>query len=385
MRGLKGGPGRQPRPSHRRPFGQPHSLSGPDHPAPDIPTPSGTLSAPTQSPEALPQLWRHQPAPVRAQGLGAALPHLGLLFYSLWKSPRWGPEHLQPLARMAFGASSPMPRLVFIGRLSVRLLSLFLLWGEHQSKSRARIQTLGWRWPDGVAPRRPSAAPHCIRVPEEPGAEEPTSPEESSGLSLLHQESKRRAMLAAVLEQERRALADVLCPKQEQVGVPAAAPPGGEAWTGSRRMACPTPPPPPATLLTQVGAHPLPTPLPPQGPHLGRNHVEQLLRCLGAHIHTPNRRRLAQELRALQGQLRAQGLGPALLHGPLFAFPDAVRELSYGSGSPIRGSELPVPGNVQGLDIARLPVFPVKIQPSEKGHLPNPSLPAPPSAPSPPT
>lgn len=57
--------------------------------------------------------------------------------------------------------------------------------------------------------------------------------------------------------------------------------------------------------------------------------MEQLLRCLGAHIYTPNRRQLAQELRALQGQLQAQGLRPALLHGPLFAFPDAVRELSY--------------------------------------------------------
>lgn len=56
--------------------------------------------------------------------------------------------------------------------------------------------------------------------------------------------------------------------------------------------------------------------------------MEQLLHCLGAHIHTPNRRQLAQELRALQGQLRAQGLEPALLHGPLFAFPDAVSEFS---------------------------------------------------------
>ncbi|KAM8959131.1 LOW QUALITY PROTEIN: mitogen-activated protein kinase kinase kinase 6 [Lycaon pictus] len=118
-----------------------------------------------------------------------------------------------------------------------------------------------------------------LRVPEEPGAEEPTSPEESSGLSLLHQESKRRAMLAAVLEQELPTLADSLCLKQEQ------------------------------------------------GPGPGRNHVEQLLRCLGAHIHTPNRRQLAQELRALQAQLRAQGLGPALLHGPLFAFPDAVKQI----------------------------------------------------------
>ncbi|XP_025781684.1 mitogen-activated protein kinase kinase kinase 6 [Puma concolor] len=118
-----------------------------------------------------------------------------------------------------------------------------------------------------------------LRVPEEPGAEEPTSPEESSGLSLLHQESKRRAMLASVLEQELPTLAENLRLKQEQ------------------------------------------------GPRLGRNHVEQLLRCLAAHIHTPNRRQLAQELRALQGQLRAQGLGPALLHGPLFAFPDAVKQI----------------------------------------------------------
>ncbi|XP_039087508.1 mitogen-activated protein kinase kinase kinase 6 isoform X2 [Hyaena hyaena] len=118
-----------------------------------------------------------------------------------------------------------------------------------------------------------------LRVPEEPGAEEPTSPEESSGLSLLHQESKRRAMLAAVLEQELPTLVENLRPKQEQ------------------------------------------------GPHLGSNHVEQLLRCLGAHIHTPNRRQLAQELRALQRQLRAEGLGPVLLHGPLFAFPDAVKQI----------------------------------------------------------
>ena len=49
------------------------------------------------------------------------------------------------------------------------------------------------------------------RVPEEPA-----SPEESSGLSLLHQESKRRAMLAAVLEQELPALAENLHQEQEQ-------------------------------------------------------------------------------------------------------------------------------------------------------------------------
>ncbi|XP_028340532.1 mitogen-activated protein kinase kinase kinase 6 isoform X1 [Physeter macrocephalus] len=118
-----------------------------------------------------------------------------------------------------------------------------------------------------------------LRVPEETGAEEPASPEESSGLSLLHQESKRRAMLATVLEQELQTLAESLRLQQEQ------------------------------------------------GSHLGRNHVEQLLRCLRAHIHTPNRRQLAQELRELQGHLRAQGLGPEILQGPLFAFPDAVKQI----------------------------------------------------------
>ncbi|KAM5248074.1 mitogen-activated protein kinase kinase kinase 6 isoform 1-T1 [Ctenodactylus gundi] len=118
-----------------------------------------------------------------------------------------------------------------------------------------------------------------LRVPEEPGVEEPASPEESSGLSLLHQESKRRAMLAEVLEQELPTLAENLRLELEQ---------------GSR---------------------------------LSRKHVEQLLRCLGAHIHTPNRRQLAQELRALQEQLRAQGLGPTILNGPLFAFPDSVKQI----------------------------------------------------------
>ncbi|KAF7467386.1 mitogen-activated protein kinase kinase kinase 6 isoform X1 [Marmota monax] len=118
-----------------------------------------------------------------------------------------------------------------------------------------------------------------LRVPEEPGVEEPTSPEESSGLSLLHQESKRRAMLAEVVEQELPTLAENLCLEQEQ---------------GSR---------------------------------LSRNHVEHLLRCLGAHIHTPNRRQLAQELRTLQALLRAQGLGSTLLNAPLFAFPDAVKQI----------------------------------------------------------
>lgn len=120
-----------------------------------------------------------------------------------------------------------------------------------------------------------------LRVPEEPGAgaEDPASPEESSGLSLLRQESKRRAMLAEVLKQELPALAENLWLEQEQE------------------------------------------------PRLGRNLVEQLLYCLGAHIHTPNRRQLTQELRALQGQLRAQGLEPELLHEPLFAFPDAVKQI----------------------------------------------------------
>ncbi|XP_071073715.1 mitogen-activated protein kinase kinase kinase 6 isoform X4 [Dasypus novemcinctus] len=121
-----------------------------------------------------------------------------------------------------------------------------------------------------------------LSVPESPGVEEPAFPEESSGLSLLHQESKRRAMLAGVLEQELPALSENLREAQEQG---------------------------------------------PPEPRLGRDHVEQLLHSLRAHIHTPNRRQLAQELRALQGQLRAQGLAPALLHGPLFAFPDAVKQI----------------------------------------------------------
>ncbi|XP_059945220.1 mitogen-activated protein kinase kinase kinase 6 isoform X2 [Mesoplodon densirostris] len=141
--------------------------------------------------------------------------------------------------------------------------------------------------PQAPSQHPPSTPKRCLsygdtsqlRVPEEPGAEEPASPEESSGLSLLHQESKRGAMLATVLEQELQALAESLRLKQEQ------------------------------------------------GSHLGKNHVEQLLRCLRAHIHTPNRRQLAQELRELQGQLRAQGLGPEILQGPLFAFPDAVKQI----------------------------------------------------------
>ncbi|XP_053431570.1 mitogen-activated protein kinase kinase kinase 6 [Nycticebus coucang] len=124
-----------------------------------------------------------------------------------------------------------------------------------------------------------------LRVPEEPGAEEPASPEESSWLSLLHLESKRRAMLAAVLEQELPTLAENLLLVQEQEQEQE------------------------------------------QGSCLGRNHVEQLLRCLRAHIHSPNRRQLVQELRALQGQLQAKGLGPTVLHGPLFAFPDAVKQI----------------------------------------------------------
>lgn len=108
--------------------------------------------------------------------------------------------------------------------------------------------------------------------------------------------------------------------------------------------------------------------------------MEQLLHCLGVHIHTPNRKQLAKELRALQGQLRAQGLGPALLHEVLFAFPDAVRELSHCWGFQRRSNKLLVLvlGNVQRFDIERLHVSSVKIELSEKGHLPGPSFPAPP-------
>ncbi|XP_011935341.1 PREDICTED: mitogen-activated protein kinase kinase kinase 6 isoform X2 [Cercocebus atys] len=157
------------------------------------------------------------------------------------------------------------------------------------SSADSTTQSQTFPRPQAPSQHPPSPPKRCLsyggtsqlRVPEEPAAEEPASPEESSGLSLLHQESKRRAMLAAVLEQELPALAENLHQEQEQE----------------------------------------------QGSRLGRNYVEELLRCLGAHIHTPNRRQLAQELRALQGRLRAQGLGPALLHGPLFAFPDAVKQI----------------------------------------------------------
>lgn len=113
--------------------------------------------------------------------------------------------------------------------------------------------------------------------------------------------------------------------------------------------------------------------------------MEQLLHCLRAHIHTPNRKQLAKELRTLQGQLRAQGLEPALLHVLLFAFPDAVRELSHCWGFQRRGNELLVLvlGNVQRLDIERLHVFSVKRELSGKGHLSSPSFPAPPLIPKP--
>uniref|UniRef100_A0A8D1XQ42 mitogen-activated protein kinase kinase kinase n=1 Tax=Sus scrofa TaxID=9823 RepID=A0A8D1XQ42_PIG len=155
------------------------------------------------------------------------------------------------------------------------------------SADSATSQSQTFPRPQAPSQHPPSPPKRCLsygdtsqlRVPEEPGAEEPASPEESSGLSLLHQESKRRAMLATVLEQELPVLAENLCLEQEQ------------------------------------------------GPRLERNHVEELLRCLRAHIHTPNRRQLAQELRALQGQLCSQGLGPELLQGPLFAFPDAVKQI----------------------------------------------------------
>lgn len=106
--------------------------------------------------------------------------------------------------------------LYFLCHLSARVLSL--------TPGRLASKEPGFRpwggggrapWPPALQPQLPG----CTRVPEEPGAEEPTSPEESSGLSLLHQESKRRAMLAAVLEQELPSLAESLGLKQEQVGV----------------------------------------------------------------------------------------------------------------------------------------------------------------------
>lgn len=141
-------------------------------------------------------------------------------------------------------------------------------------------------------------------------------------MSLMHQESKRRAMLAAVLEQELPTLAEQLCLERDQVGGPPQRPlVVAYGQKSSRRPPSISLSRCPASLSAQMGIIPLSF----QDPRLGRNHVEELLRCLGAHIHTPNRRQLAQELQALQGQLRAQGIGPALLHAPLFAFPEVVR------------------------------------------------------------
>lgn len=68
-----------------------------------------------------------------------------------------------------------------------------------------------------VLPHPPWPLFTAPRVPEEPGADEPRVPEESSGLSLLHQESRRRATLATVLEQELPALVELRL-EQEQVG-----------------------------------------------------------------------------------------------------------------------------------------------------------------------
>lgn len=158
--------------------------------------------------------------------------------------------------------------------------------GPSSPSADSATQSQTFPRPQAPSQHPPSPPKRCLsygdtsqlRVPEEPAAEEPASPEESSGLSLLHQESKRRAMLAAVLEQEVPTLAE--------------------------------------NLLEQE-----------QDSRLSKIHVELLLRCLGAQIHTPNRRQLAQELRTLQAQLRAQSLGPALLKGPLFAFPDAVKQI----------------------------------------------------------
>ncbi|XP_006155382.1 mitogen-activated protein kinase kinase kinase 6, partial [Tupaia chinensis] len=151
------------------------------------------------------------------------------------------------------------------------------------STPSADLTTQSQTFPCPQAPSQhpPSSPKRCLsyegtsqlRAPEEP-----LSPEDSSGPSLLHQESQRRAMLAAVLGQELRALAEKL--RLEE-----------------------------------------------QGSRLGTDHVEQLLRCLRAHIHTPDRPQLVQDLQALQEQLRIHGLEPALLHRPLFAFPDAVKQI----------------------------------------------------------
>ncbi|XP_072465602.1 mitogen-activated protein kinase kinase kinase 6 isoform X2 [Notamacropus eugenii] len=121
-----------------------------------------------------------------------------------------------------------------------------------------------------------------LRVPKESVTEQTLSPEENPQRSLMRKENERRAMLERVLSQELSTIVESL------------------QWA-----------------LEQG----------PPGPRLSREQVAQLVRGLQGYICSSSRRQLAQELRALQEQLQAQGHSLALLQGPLFAFQDAVKRV----------------------------------------------------------
>uniref|UniRef100_A0A4X2KH68 mitogen-activated protein kinase kinase kinase n=1 Tax=Vombatus ursinus TaxID=29139 RepID=A0A4X2KH68_VOMUR len=121
-----------------------------------------------------------------------------------------------------------------------------------------------------------------LRVPKDSVVERTLSPEENPQRSLMRKENERRAMLERVLSQELSSIVESL------------------QWA-----------------LEQG----------PPGPRLSREQVAQLVRGLRSYICSSSRRQLAQELRALQEQLQAQGHSLALLQGPLFAFQDAVKRV----------------------------------------------------------
>uniref|UniRef100_A0A4X2KBP0 mitogen-activated protein kinase kinase kinase n=1 Tax=Vombatus ursinus TaxID=29139 RepID=A0A4X2KBP0_VOMUR len=121
-----------------------------------------------------------------------------------------------------------------------------------------------------------------LQVPKDSVVERTLSPEENPQRSLMRKENERRAMLERVLSQELSSIVESL------------------QWA-----------------LEQG----------PPGPRLSREQVAQLVRGLRSYICSSSRRQLAQELRALQEQLQAQGHSLALLQGPLFAFQDAVKRV----------------------------------------------------------
>lgn len=109
------------------------------------------------------------------------------------------------------------------------------------------------------------------RVPEEPGAEEPASPEESSGLSLLHQESKRRAMLATVYWSRSYRPWHRVCTWSRNRWAARPGPPAGRALTGLLLKASPRPSAPHPTA---------PCTLPPASPPAQARILADDLLCL---------------------------------------------------------------------------------------------------------